>query len=74
MTPKVLVFSNNCFAKTNSNGRTLGNFFVGWPKDCLAQFYIHNSIPDFEYCTNFFRVTDGQALQAFKGKKCGGRS
>ena len=71
--PKVLVISNNCFSKTDSNGRTLGNFFAGWPKDKLAQFYIQNAYPDFDICDNFFRVTDSQALKAVFGKIRGGR-
>lgn len=71
--PRVLVISNNCFSKTDSNGRTLGNFFVGWPKDRLAQFYIQNASPDFEVCENYFRVTDGQAVKALLGKAAGGR-
>lgn len=69
---KVLVISNNCFSKTDSNGRTLGNFFLGWDKSCLAQFYIQNSQPDFDYCENYFRVTDAQALSALKTGKCNG--
>lgn len=69
---KVLVISNNCFSKTDSNGRTLGNFFLGWDKSCLAQFYIQNSQPDFDYCENYFRVTDAQALSALKTGKCSG--
>lgn len=72
MYPKILVFSNNCFSKTDSNGRTLGNFFKGWPKDCLAQFYIQNAYPDFDICDNFFRVTDSQALKSVFGKVLGG--
>ena len=71
--PRVLVISNNCFSKTDSNGRTLGNFFAGWPKERLAQFYIQNAWPDFDVCDNFFRVTDGQAVKALLGKKVGGR-
>lgn len=69
---RVLVISNNPFSKTDSNGRTLGNFFLGWDKTCLAQFYIRNAKPDFEYCENFFRVTDAEALRAFKKGKCAG--
>lgn len=72
MEPKVLVISNECFSKTSSNGRTLGNFFSGWSKDKLAQFYISSGTPDFNYCTNYFRVTDGQALSAFKSGHCYG--
>lgn len=66
--PRVLIISNNCFSRTDSNGRTLQNFFVGWPEENLAQFYLQNSTPDFSVCRNFFRVTDGQALRAFLGK------
>ncbi len=72
MEPKVLVISNECFSKTSSNGRTLGNFFLGWPQDRLAQFYISSADPDFDYCKNYFRVTDRQALEAFKNGKCNG--
>lgn len=71
--PRILVISNNCFSKTNSNGRTLGNFFAGWPKDRLAQFYIQNENPDFDVCDNFFSVTDSQALKSVFGKVLGGR-
>lgn len=69
---RVLVISNNCFSKTDSNGRTLGNMFLGWDQSCLAQFYIQNCEPDFDYCQNYFRVTDAQALSAFKTGKCSG--
>lgn len=71
--PKVLVFSNNCFSKSDSNGRTLGNFFVGWPKDKLAQFYIQSADPDFGYCSNYYRVTDSQALRSIYSTGRGGR-
>lgn len=70
--PRVLVIANNCFSKSSSNGRTLGNFFRGWPKDKLAQFYISGDNLDFTVCEHFFNVTDGQALSAFKSGKCSG--
>ena len=69
--PRVLVISNNCLSQHSSNGRTLRNFLVDWPKENLAQFYIHGDIPDFSVCDHFYRVTDGQALRAFC---CKGRS
>lgn len=72
MEPNVLVISNECFSKSSSNGRTLGNFFIGWPKDKLRQFYISESYPDFEYCNSYFRITDAQAFAAFKTGKCSG--
>lgn len=72
--PRVMVFSHNCFSKSGSNGRTLGNFFINWPKEALAQFYIYNEIPDSSVCDNYFRVTDNEALKAFfKGNRVGRR-
>lgn len=67
MIPKVLVISNECFSSMSSNGRTLGNFFAGWPKENLAQFFL-NGKPDTHYCDNFFRVSDRQALNAVLGR------
>ena len=72
MSPKVLVISNECFSKTSSNGRTLGNFFIGWPKECLAQFFLSGK-PDSYYCDRYFQVSDRQALNALmcRGDKGG---
>lgn len=63
--PKVLVISNNSFSKSSSNGRTLGNLFVGWPKDKLAQFCISTTIPDFDICTNYYLLTDNNIVNSF---------
>lgn len=63
---KVLVVSNNGFSETSSNGRTLGNFFIGWPKEKLAQFCISMSKPNWGLCDNYFIVTDYAAISAFK--------
>lgn len=70
MYTKVLVLSNNCFSKSDSNGRTLANFFKGWDKNNLAQFFIQKAEPDFEVCNNYYRITDQQVLSSLKGKKC----
>ncbi len=69
--PRVLILSNNCLTQNSSNGRTLRNFLLGWPKEQLAQFYIHRQVPDFDVCGNYYCVTDKQALNAFL---CRGRS
>lgn len=63
--PKVLVISNNSFSNTDSNGRTLGNLFIGWPNDKLAQFCISTDGPNFDLCDNYYCVTDKDALKAF---------
>lgn len=72
MTPRVLVISNECFSKSSSNGRTLGNFFLGWPRECLAQFFLSGN-PDSYYCSQYFQVSDRQALNALlcQGNKGG---
>jgi len=62
--PRVLVVSNNCFSDNNSNGRTLGNFFINWDKKSLAQFYIQSEIPTSNVCENFYRLTDYEVLKS----------
>ncbi len=69
---RVLILSNECLSTRTSNGRTLSNFLVGYPKQCLAQFSLQGAAPDFERCERYFCVTDGEALQAFvKGRHVG---
>lgn len=62
--PKVLVISNNSFSLSNSNGRTLGLLFKGWPKDKLAQFCITTDGPDWDICDYYFCVSDRQVLKS----------
>ena len=70
--PRVLVISNNSFSLTNSNGRTLGSLFYGWPKDKLAQFCITSDGPDRAVCNNYFCASDRSVLKStllFRGVK-----
>ncbi len=70
--PRLLVISHNCFSLSGSNGRTLAGFFMNWPKESLAQFYISNEIPDSPVCNNYYRVLDVEALKSFyKGVQVG---
>lgn len=69
--PRILVIGNNCFSKSNANGRTLGNLLAGYPREKLAQFCLSGADPDFDRCDNYFCVTDRAALMAFFGKKAG---
>lgn len=62
--PRILVISHNCFSESGSNGRTLANFFSGYPTDNIAQFYIYNELPDTDVCKSYYRVTDGDALKS----------
>lgn len=71
---RVLVVSNNCFSPSNSNGRTLGNLFYGWPKENLAQFCVIAQDPAWDVCDNYYCLEDKTILAAFKHcKKAVGR-
>lgn len=71
--PRVLIISNNCLSKSDSNGRTLGNFVSLWPRDSIAQFCIHDQDKDWDVCANFYAISDMQAVKAFLlGKKIDG--
>ena len=62
--PRVLVISNNSFSLSNSNGRTLGLLFKGWPKDKLAQFCITTDGPDWDICDNYFCASDKSVFKS----------
>ena len=71
--PRLLIIGNCCLSDTTSNGRTLKNFLIGWPKDKIAQFCIRFESPDFSACDNYYCVSDRDALNAFllRGAKNG---
>lgn len=60
---RLLIISNECLSDSSSNGRTIKNFLIGWPKDRVAQFFISSKFPDFDVCSNYFRMTDSQAIR-----------
>lgn len=74
--PKILIIENECLSHSSSNGRTLANLLVGWPKECLAQFCISMRDPNYEICDNYYCVTDYDALYAaiLRKKITGGKS
>ncbi len=61
---RILVLSNACFSKTDSNGRTLASLLDGIDRENLAQFFVYGT-PDFEVCSRFYRVSDGDAFRSF---------
>lgn len=63
--PRILIVSNNCLSKSDSNGRTLGNFVSAWPKENVAQFCIHDRDKDWDVCSNYYVISDAQAVKAF---------
>lgn len=62
--PRTLVLANNSFSRSNSNGRTLGNLFRGWPTDRLAQFAIMCIDTDFDVCDNYYQVSDVNVIHS----------
>lgn len=62
--PRILVLSNNSFSLSNSNGRTLGSLFHGWPKDRIAQFCVSSDGADFDVCNNYYCITDGDVMHS----------
>lgn len=69
---RMLVFSNNAFCKSNSNGRTLLNFFSKEDKPFLAQFFLQNDTPDFEICENYFFASDKAVLKSVLKRQSAG--
>lgn len=63
--PRLLIISNECLSSVSSNGRTLRNLLIGWPKEKLAQFHIRRTAPDQSVCDRFYYVSDSAALRAF---------
>ncbi|MBO4840473.1 MAG: hypothetical protein J5524_05185 [Bacteroidaceae bacterium] len=61
---KILVVSNNCFAKNNSNGRILGCLFNSIPLEDVSQFYIVDGSNDFSVCNNYYLVNDSMAIRS----------
>ena len=68
MNKRILILSHEPLSNKSSNGRTLRNFFLNYPREQIAQFYLHG-VPDDEVCANFFRVSDRDALNSFLLKK-----
>lgn len=63
---KILVISNNCFAKNNSNGRILGCLFKEFKKEDVSQIYIIPGTNDFDLCSNYYLVSDSMLANAMR--------
>jgi len=67
---RVLVLSHNSFSESSNNGKTLESFFYHFNKNNLAQIFLHEDIPDYSFCSNYFCISDKEVLNFFmrKGK------
>lgn len=67
--PRVLVISVNPLSSTSNNGKTYSSFFLGYPKEKLAQLYFHREIPTSDVCENYFKISDEDLIRLFLGKR-----
>lgn len=69
---KLLIISHNCLSKTGSNGRTISNYLGGWPKNKIAQLYLHAEQPDFSVCEDYYCITDASVAKSIINRKAAG--
>lgn len=62
--PNVLIISHNLYDVTNNIGKTLVSLMDGYPKDKISQLYFRNDTPSFQYCSNYFCITDKSVLKS----------
>lgn len=62
--PKVLIICHNLYDVTNNIGKTLVSLMDGYPKDKIAQLYFRNDAPSFQYCSNYYCITDKSVLKS----------
>ena len=70
MDERILIVANDAIEDASSNGRTMKNLLLCFPKESLAQFYIHGP-PDESVCAHYYGLSDSDALRAFLHKKPG---
>lgn len=70
---KVLIISHNSISTINNNGKTMLTLFSKFDKDELCQLYVHPSIPDFDKCQSYYRITDKDILRSYFKFKVKGR-
>lgn len=69
---KLLLIAHNCFSKNKNMGKTLSSYFDIWDSNCIAELYFHSETPTSDLCSNYYRITDTDALKAIiLRKSCG---
>lgn len=62
---KVLIISHNPITSYHNMGKTLQNLFCKFSKEELCQLYCYPTLPDIEYCSSYFRITDRDVLKSY---------
>jgi len=66
-TPRVLIISNNSFSNVFNNGKTLEALFSFFPKENLAQIFLHEgSEPDFSFCDNYWKISEIDLIKSLR--------
>lgn len=61
---KILVITHNAFSNISNNGKTFASLFSSYPKENISQlFFSQNEYPDFDFCNNYFKITDLDVLK-----------
>ena len=69
---RILLVSVNPFSEDLNNGKTYESMLSGFKSEDIAQLFFCLYYPDFNYCNNYFRITDIDILKSLKGcKQCG---
>lgn len=69
---RVLLIGHNVISETNNMGKTLLAYFRDFTPDEVAEFYIQEKEPkNAAVCSNYYRITDRDALKSVFGKKPG---
>ena len=71
--PKVLIISHNALSLTNNMGKTLVSYFSSFPKECIAQLYLHEGMPNSNTCSNYYCFDDKDALYSIFNKSIKGK-
>ncbi|MBQ8620800.1 MAG: hypothetical protein IJ422_00620 [Oscillospiraceae bacterium] len=73
---KVLLIGHNVLDARTAFGKTLISFFQDWDREDLAELYFHSEVPTTNVCSQYFRITDTDALRSVftVKRKSAGRS
>lgn len=64
---RLLIVSNNCLSRHNSNGRTLLNMLSGFKSENLFQIYTSGEYIDERYCISSYRITNRDVINSYRG-------
>lgn len=66
--PRVLIVTVNPLSATSNNGKTYASFFESYPRDRIGQLYFHRELPTSDVCSNYYRISDEDALRFTLGR------